>query len=136
MYANRLVRDMLKTAVTNHSFTGGAVATFTTRPLNDVPEKLPVVRARAQNPADSLAGFQKNLDVVVDVWAADEDLAYEVSKFIYDHLRGLWKNQTPVADGWIRKFDCPVYPGLVDDPVMADQVVRYLANYDLTIRHN
>lgn len=135
MYANRLVRDMVKPAVTDVLF-GDDVVTFTTRPVADPAARLPVVRARATNPTDLLPGFQVAADVVVDVWAKNEDVAYEISKAIYERLLRLQRTQQRVADGWIRRFQCPVYPGLVEDPQMPDGVVRYLANYDLTIRHD
>lgn len=135
MYLNRFVRDLLKPALAEHTFTGGVVPVFTTSELQDVPTKLPVVRARGQNAADVITDFTKALDLVVDVYAADEDMAYEVSKFIYDHVLAQWKKQTVFADGWIHKFECPVYPTNVDDPAMPDRVVRYLTNFDLTVRH-
>lgn len=135
MYLNRFVRDLLKPALDAHPFTGGVKPTFTTRALQDVSSRLPVVRARGQNAADVITDFTKTLDLVVDVYAADEDLAYEVSKFVYDHVLAQWKQQTVFADGWIHKFECPVFPTNVEDTTMPDGVIRYLTNFDLTVRH-
>lgn len=135
MFANRLVKDMVKPAVTDVQFDGQTV-TFTTRPIADPLTQMPVVRARATNPADLLPGYQLALDVVVDVWAKDETTAHDVSMAVYDRLLRLQRTQERVADGWIRRFACPVYPGLVEDPAMPEGVVRYLANYDLVVRHD
>lgn len=137
MYLNRFVRDLIKPALLEHDF-GDDIGpiTFTTEPLNDVSTKLPVVRGRGSNAGDLATGFTKAIDVIIDVYADNEDTAYQVSKFIYDHVLAQWKAQTVFEDGWIRTFACPMYPTNIPDPVMPDGIVRYLTNFDLAVRHD
>jgi len=78
--------------------------------------------------------FSESAAVQVDCYATDEDKAEALASLIDGVIYDAWWNQTEYEHGYISRFETPTTPFDFPDPLMPADVVRYMAEYELTLR--
>lgn len=134
MYLNKLLVEILREPVEAFEPASGRKPVFRTRMSGDLPDITPFVYGRTVAPSAEHPDFLFGMPVQVDVYADNEDMAYGVSKLVYDTLKAAHDTQTVYPTGHIRQFECPVLPWNFPDRQMPDGLVRYTAEYRLTAR--